>query len=193
MSLQPGWPDWITAVSTALTAILTGFAGFAAVVALRRDTKRQQPIVEPKLRWSEGYILASITVRNRLPESIIITSAEVKKPRRAKISYGRRNVSVPIGNSEPIPPELQKIPLNIDVAPIGTEPNRFDGILMSAGEARSCEFYIQPPAEWRGGNVRIDLRISSMALTIRDRRMVITRTISAPPTRQTDEKASKPA
>jgi hypothetical protein len=121
ISSEPGWPDWITAVSTGLTVILTGLARLAAVAALRRDTKRQQPIIEPKLRWSEGYIRASIIVRNRLPESIVITSAEVKKPRRAKISYSIRNVAGRTDAMEPVPPESKKIPLNIDVAPIGTE------------------------------------------------------------------------
>lgn len=58
------------------------------------------------------------------------------------------------------------------------------------GDVGYFSFAVWPPASWNGGMLRADLRISSKADTIRDRRITISISTPARPSKQTDEKAS---
>lgn len=188
-------PDWITAISTGITAVLTGLAGIAAVAGLRRDTKRQLPIIEPSFDWiSDRLVRARILIRNRLPETIEITSVGIKKPRGSKISFGTRQISGEKRQRwEPVPPEFRNINTRLAISPIGSERLATGGVVFDYGESRTCDFYILPPPDWRSGKIVLVLRISSRALTIRDRRSTITRTIAAPANSKPEEMAKSHA
>ena len=54
------------------------------------------------------------------------------------------------------------------------------------------DLYLLPPPHWSAGRIKIALRISSRALTIRDKRIVIKRRVSAIQRTQTEANARSP-
>jgi hypothetical protein len=83
------------------------------------------------------------------------------------------------------------VELNREISPLGTTSGLFypfDPTVRRA-DVSSIDLYLSPPDKWDGGTVKVDLRISSKSLTIRDKRITIKRRISPRPPKQTDEKA----
>lgn len=168
---QPGfdWPIWITAGATALTAILTGTGGMAAWLALRRERRREMPVVERTFSWIDDHISVGLVVRNRLPESLILDSITVRHPRGATVSSQHGKAVNAYG--EPGLPEPGDGPVmhcGYSVSPLGTQRGQ-----VTAGDSAAWGFALWPPSGWRGGKVVIVLRISSKAETIRNRTIVI--------------------
>jgi hypothetical protein len=81
---------------------------------------------------------------------------------------------------------MGEMPVNVRIAPIGfTSDSLHPGVKRKA-DTYHKEFYISPPDDWGEGSVKIDLRISSKALTIRDRRITIHKRIKPNPISNTD-------
>jgi hypothetical protein len=189
----PSLTDWITAVSTGVTALAAGIAGFIAWLAFRRDVKSSFPIVEANITWADerygNYIEFRPVIRNQLYETIVLNSVQIKRPRGAFIAkkifqdfYGdligleKGSSTIAVVNREIRPAES-----TTDFASPG---------LMRPADIYVESFYFSPPEEWVGGTVKLILRLSSKALTIRDRRITIKRRMSPRPVRQTEEKAN---
>lgn len=177
------WPDWITAVSTALTAIAAGAAGIFGYVAFRRESTKQLPLIETTFKPIKNSKAISLhaVIRNRLTETIVVNSLMVTKP------LGFR-----IGKSDPQGMSRDKasaeLPLDLEVEPLGSilRGAPFDGMPDDTAGIRLLLF---PPENWSHGLVKLEFCISSKALTIRDKRIVIKRRISAIPATHTDANA----
>src|SRR5580700_8594103 len=74
MTEHPSVTDWITAAATGATAIATTIAGFIAWLAFRRDSRNQLPIIEADFGFEWPYRVLNLIIRNRLPETIVVTS-----------------------------------------------------------------------------------------------------------------------
>jgi hypothetical protein len=172
--------DWITAI-----------AGWAAVLAYRRVAKRDFPIIEPYFGWStEGgigpHIRLQLAIRNRLDETLVISECKIKKPKGSTISMGTSadyfGIVVPSKGS------ASRISLNYEISPSGTS---FWAGGEVRGDNRSLTLFLCPPDDWRAGKIVVRLLISSRSSTIRDKRIVIKRRLTAANDMQTDAKASK--
>jgi hypothetical protein len=162
---------WITAWATALTAILTGTGGLAAWLSLRRERQRELPIIERSARWSDDHVTVDVTIRNRLPETITLEEITVLAPRGATISsaYGPPRSEDPWrGPGPPVRTTAKTLEKGSEIRPLGTPRGDFHG-----GDAGRVEFAIWPPASWKQGTLKVALRISSKAGTIRGRRAVL--------------------
>jgi hypothetical protein len=71
--------------------------------------------------------------------------------------------------------------VNCDIEPSGS---------MTGVNVLTRDFYLWPADFWDGGTLKVALRLSIKALTIRHKRIVIKRRISPRPSRQTDERAN---
>lgn len=175
-------PSWITATATVATAILTGTGGLAAWVVLLRERGKEMPIIERSFRWRDDHLLVSLVVRNRLHEAITLDSIKVIKPGGATINW-------PTGPSDRAgdvgPPMAGDGPLlnvGYSAAPLGTpRPQHF-----GSGDTGFWSFSIWPEPSWSGGAIKLVLRISSKAETIRNRRVVIKSMIPAKPSSSND-------
>ena len=88
------------------------------------------------------------------------------------------------------------MPINRDVRPIGDVPPRGPDegpFVASRVDVQLFDIYLRPPPHWSLGRVAIELRISSRALTIRDKRIMIKRRMEAINASNTDENARSPA
>jgi hypothetical protein len=192
MATEGSLPDWITATATGITAVAAGFAAFVAWLAFRRDARASLPVVEADLEWdidgASSFVLVTLTIRNRLEETITLDSARVKRPDGTlisnKIVLGNdgRGIAVKRGDAP-------FIKIEREIQPLGSPTESYFQIIQRT-DVFQTELFLSPPNDWDGGWIRIDLRISSKALTIRDKRMVIKRRISPKPAKQTEAKAN---
>lgn len=183
--------NWITAASTALTAILTGTGGLAAWLVLRRDKLRELPVMERSIHAVDDHLLLALTVRNRLDETIKLDRIELRQPKDATISppYSSIAGAAPYGGPGPAVRGNERFLLpRYSVAAHGTRPSQH-----STGDVAYWKFAIWPSPSWEGGKIVIVLRISSMAETIRNRRIVIKNNVPAATVRQIAEKAKSAA
>ena len=181
--------EWITAVATGATALLTGTGGLAAWLALRREQRRELPVIERSVEWRAGYLLVSLTVRNRLPETITLDRIDLRKPKLATITLGHSPTTDGYGNTgPPLRGGEDFLLVGYSVRPYGSSPSQ-----ISTGDTGHFQFAIWPHPSWVAGGVVMVLRISSKAETIRNRRIVIKSKVAADPAKQAAEKASNRA
>ena len=149
----------------------------------------QLPIIEADFGFEWPYRVLNLIIRNRLPETIVVTSAKIKRPKGSLISKPEWSSK---GGIEIKQPTSNRIDLDFDVAPFGAATVGMPGAPMYADTQR-CDLYLLFPTEWTSGIVAIDLSISSRALTLRDKRMVIKRFTTAPPARKIATSANIPS
>lgn len=185
MANPPHITDWITAISTFLTAAATGIAALVGIAALKREAKKHHPVIEPTFNHLQGGALSlRAVIRNRLTETLIAESVLIKKP----VGMGVAKSSVKgVGRKEST---LEELPLRIEIEPAGSSLHggAFDGSPMNT---HTVHLVLFPPEGWVSGVVEIEFRLSSMASTIRDKRIVIKRRITALKATQTDANANK--
>ena len=177
-------PEWITAIATAATAVAASAAGFIAWVSLRRDAAALPPIIEVSWAWphEERTIYVAMVFRNRLYETLIIDSIRVVQPKKTTIQSEVPNGR---GGTTTVPSTDTKREVKWPIGALGTERS-----MTQPGAVTYHWFELKPPSTWDGGWLVLQLRISSKALTIRDRRITIKRHIPTTPKTQTDAKAS---
>lgn len=176
-------PNWITAVATVATAIIA-YLGFWRT--------RVRPVIETnELLWNTSpeqlqYLELRVAVRNPLWETLIIRSVCVKRPKKSTFAV--------LGGPIPYDPiiqatELHKLKLNWEIGAIGelyeNAPSRY-----APSNILYRSIYIIPPPDWLGGEVKIIFCLSSMASTMRDKRIVIRKHVKAAAKRITDDTAS---
>lgn len=179
-------PEWITAIATVATALLTGTGGVATWLALRREGRRQLPIIEFDLsRRATGEALVDLRIRNRLDETLVLTELAVVRPRGALAS--NRFVKTADGRrGEAVAGTASKLSLNVVIGP-EEDRSHIPGFRPSYLQT----FTLWPPERFLSGqSVELSLRFSSKALTIRDKRIVIKNSMPAAIAMQTDEKAN---
>lgn len=186
MAEQHNLTGWITAIATGATAFLTGTGGLAAWLALRRERMRELPVVERSLRWEGDYLLLSLTVRNRLAETIVLDRIDVLSPSGATITLPTSPGDLPYHSpNPPIRGGTSRLSPGYHVDPHGRPQTRHQ-----SGDTGYWSFAIWPAPSWRSGKVTVALRISSRADTIRNRRLVIKNKIAVVPKVQTDANAN---
>jgi len=154
-------------VATAFTGLTGGVIAWFAWLALRRDNRTQLPIVEPgHSHWENGKVRVRIFVRNNLRETLTVESVRVGHPRRSVIS--RQSDAY----------YAKTLELGNRIRPIG-EGDRVQPNQLQPGPGW-FDLWVDPPRGWRSGQIAIELRISSMARTIRSKR-IVTKTFVPPP------------
>src|SRR5690242_11327226 len=80
-------PEWITALATAATAFAAGLTALFGWIGVRRDSRRQLPIVEADVRWngSGEQVELMLIVRNLLYETLVLHSIAVVAPKGMRV------------------------------------------------------------------------------------------------------------
>lgn len=144
------------------------------------------PVVERSIYWDGAHLILKLTVTNRLPETLTLNSVEIKSPRGTTISDQSGPGEKDWQPGPPVPGESSVMVCNYIVRRAGTAASQH-----GAGDTSYWGFSVWPPASWRAGEVKIVLRISSKAETIRNSRIVIKSRVPADPARTTDDRAKR--
>jgi hypothetical protein len=182
---NPSITDWLTSGATIATAIGAGLAAWVTFLGYRLAIRRASPVIEPDIYWISSAdtgrcLQIHLTVKNRLDETLRLGRLSIKTPKGCLISLGRwepqgDNLFPARGDAAFL--DLANAP-RPDYREVG--PNR---------ESRPILF-VCPPSGWAGGKFRAEVRISTKAFTIRDRRIAIQSVVQPDPKMQTDAKAS---
>jgi hypothetical protein len=180
-------PEWITSVATAATAVAAAVTGFIAWLALRREAQPLPPVIEISCTWpyKDRTLTLSLVIRNRIYETVTIDSVRVVRPKGMTL-----NVDIPDGRGgyTSQPTTERERALKWSVGALGTDQS-----VTQSGDVSYHWLALKPPVDWDGGWIVLEFRISSKALTIRDKRMVIKRQVPTAPKTQTEAKANRPA
>jgi hypothetical protein len=176
----------INTIGTLVIAVATSAYALIGWRAWRQQQADRQPIVELRHYWqSDGSLTLSVTIRNRLGESMVVEEARVLRPRLARLTGERTQDK--LGQEVGFAPAKEtRITLDWNVAPVGTLPATGLGGRMRFGGTAANEtivMNVQFPSGWRGGQLKIALRIASVSLNVH-RRVTIKRRIPAPPASQ---------
>jgi hypothetical protein len=191
----PFWTDFVTSLATAGTLVAAAVGATVALLVYRRDARLDMPIVEPDFNWEYDPALGrclrvSLRIVNRLDETLIIESATVSRPPYATISAAAEFITPShYLDHRPTASSKRKIDLDWRIPPAGANAETFTTPRLE--DAIRQLLYVLPPPSWNGGTLRITLRISSKALTIRARRTIIKRRLPASTSSETEETASK--
>ncbi|MBX3476689.1 MAG: hypothetical protein KF910_03725 [Brevundimonas sp.] len=164
----PNLADWIIAAATVTTAILTGTGGIAAWLTLRREKIRDLPIIERVAEWRGDYISLRLICRNRLPETLTLDRLAIRKPRTFTISPPTDSGLVPFDPDPPVRGTSSSMDTPHSVEARGTVRE-----LARRSDTAHWAFAIWPTADWNGGPIVLELRLSSRAETLRNRRFRI--------------------
>ena len=176
----------INAVAALVTAAATSATGYFAWRAWRQQQADREPVVELRHHWeSDGSLTLRVTIRNRLGESMVVEEASVLRPRRALLTRERARDETG-GEAGFAPAKEARIRLDWNVAPVGTPPAMLGGRMPMGGTGanETIVMNVQFPQGWRGGRLKIALRIASTSLDVKRRWVTIKRRIPAPPADQ---------
>jgi hypothetical protein len=171
----------INAAAAVVTAAATSATGYFAWRAWRQQQADRQPVVELRHDWlGDGSLSLWVTIRNRLGESMVVEEAHVLRPRRALLTRDRARDETG-GESGFAPAKERRIRLDWNVAPFGT-PTATVGRGSFAGTSANerIQMNAQFPGGWRGGQLKLALRIASVSLDEQRRWIKIKRRIPAP-------------
>jgi hypothetical protein len=189
---QDALPDWITAAATAATALASAAAVLFAWLRYRREGRAPLPIIETNLSWdSKDRVVAKIVVRNQMYETVYVDSVRILSPNGVYIMQEKYNGK---GGTDVLPTTDRSQQLEWEIDPLGeVRSSIFGRGQMQHSDVAHRWLYFTMPHGWAGGALRLEFRISSAALTIRDKRMVVKRHVPAAIATQTDANASNQA
>jgi hypothetical protein len=139
-------PEWITAIATSATALLTLLSMAYAAWRRRRDRLPLIEVRQLELR-RDGTFVFRLTIRNRLTETIALEEVRISRPRGAPVRGA--------GNAQQFVSALRMT----ERAPPASDD----------ADAKDIMLWMKPPLGWQGGKVAFELRVSSLASTIRSR------------------------
>ena len=145
-------PLSITAIAASLTAALGGN------LILRRHRDRLPTIEVDHTQWEDDLIAVFLIIRNRFVEWLVVEEITVKRPHGTIVrSEDRRAVFAATARlAARIPP-------------------------FPDGGGYGFSFWMKPPSGWAGGDIRFELRFSSMASTLRHKTIKVSGAVSTPP------------
>jgi hypothetical protein len=174
----------VNTVGTLVIAVATSATTIIAWRAWRQQQADRQPVVELRHHWErDGSLTLWLTIRNRLGESMVVEEARVLRPRRARLTRERTRDELG-GEAGFVRATAASIPLDWNVAPVGTPPaTALDGRIRFGGTAanETIAMNVQFPNGWRGGQLKLALRLTSISAHQQRSRTKLRRSIPAPP------------
>jgi hypothetical protein len=137
-------PLSITAIVASLTAALGGN------LILRQRRGRLPTIEVDHIQWEDDLIAVFLIIRNHFVEWLVVEEITAKRPHGTIVrSEDRRAVFAATARlAARIPP-------------------------FPDGGGYGFSFWMKPPSGWAGGDIRFELRLSSMTSTLRHKRIKV--------------------
>jgi hypothetical protein len=159
----------LTEVKDAVPFVTTGAAILGAVAAIvaaifsalsyRRESAKNRMVIEAQPLWHpRGLPAMGVVVRNLGDETLVVTAAEICRPKGSKLAIDSEGLFglTPSFN----PPQQQRVEVNV----VAFSFERMKGGSgVSALNQAVVPIYFQPPRDWNGGWIRVRVAVSSLA------------------------------
>lgn len=165
-------------ISNLITSLATALTAAVLICEAIKKKHAEDPILELKATYSNKIIRVFLTTRNRMAETLTITSISVTLPKGSLISTYERTTDSATGKVAW--DKFQPSPVSVEIAlpPAGT-PARSGPVaaLEQHGSSATTVFAVEPPDGWTSGRLRISVTASTNSDPSKSRRFSVSRTI----------------
>jgi hypothetical protein len=148
-----------------------------SALAYRHERAKGRTVVEAQPLWHpRGLPTIPIVVRNLSDETLVVTAAEILRPRSSKIATDSQGL---FGLAPAFdPPEQQCLKINLVAFSLARVRG---GSGVSALNEAVVPLYFEPPKNWDGGWIKIRIAVASLASDAKPRWITVNRHIDKRP------------
>ena len=168
---------FVTAVAAILGAVAAIVAAIFSALSHRRESAKNRTVVEAQPLWHpRGLPAMAVVVRNLGEETLVVTAAEICRPKGSKIAIDSEGL---FGLTPPFnPPQQQHVKVNR----VAFSFARMKGSsAVSALNEAVVALYFDAPKSWDGGRVKIRIAVASLASDAKPRWISVKRYLDKRP------------
>jgi hypothetical protein len=162
---------FVTAVAAILGAVAATVAAIFSALSHRRESAKGRTVIEAQPLWHpRGLPAIGVVVRNLGDETLVVTAAEICRPKGSKLAIDSEGLFglTPSFN----PPQQQHVKVNR----VAFSFARMKGSsAISALNEAVVPLYFEAPKNWDGGRIKIRIAVASLASDAKPRWITVTR------------------
>lgn len=161
---------FVTAVAAILGAVAAIVAAIFSALSHRRESAKNRTVVEAQPLWHpRGLPAMAVVVRNLGEETLVVTAAEICRPKGSKLAIDSEGL---FGLTPSFNPPQE----HVNVNRVAFSFARMKGSLaVSALNEAVVPLYFQAPKNWDGGRIKIRIAVASLASDARPRWITVER------------------
>ena len=168
---------FVTAVAAILGAVAATVAAIFSALSHRRESAKGRTVIEAQPLWHpRGLPAMAVVVRNLGDETLVVTAAEICRPKGSKLAIDSEGLFglTPSFN----PPQQQCVQVNR----VAFSFARMKGSsAVSALNEAVVPLYFEAPKNWDGGWIKIRIAVASLASDARPRWITVKRYLDKRP------------
>lgn len=168
---------FVTAVAAILGAAAAIVAAIFSALSHRRESAKGRTVIEAQPLWHpRGLPAMAVVVRNLGDETLVVTAAEICRPKSSKLAIDSEELFglTPSFN----PPQQQRVEVNV----VAFSFARMKGSsAVSALNQAVVPLYFEAPKNWDGGWIKIRIAVASLASDARPRWITVKRYLDKRP------------
>lgn len=168
---------FVTAVAAVLGGVAATVAAIFSALSHRRESAKNRTVVEAQPLWHpRGLPAMAVVVRNLGEETLVVTAAEICRPKGSKIAIDSEGLFglTPLFN----PPQQRRVKTNR----VAFSFARMKGSsAVSALNEAVVPLYFEAPKNWDGGRIKIRIAVASLASDARPRWITVERYLDKRP------------
>jgi hypothetical protein len=162
---------FVTPVAAILGAVAATVAAIFSALSHRRESAKGRTVIEAQPLWHpRGLPAIGVVVRNLGDETLVVTAAEICRPKGSKLAIDSEGLFglTPLFN----PPQQQRVKTNR----VAFSFARMKGSsAVSAVNEAVVPLYFEAPKHWDGGWIKIRIAVASLASDAKPRWITVTR------------------
>ena len=164
---------WLREVVPSVTAV----AALSSALSHRRESAKGRTVIEAQPLWHpRGLPAIGVVVRNLGDETLVVTAAEICRPKRSKLAIDSEGLFglTPSFN----PPQQQHVKVNRVAFSLARMKS---SSAVSALNEAVVPLYFEAPKNWDGGWIKIRIAVASLASDARPRWITVKRYLDKRP------------
>ena len=162
---------FLIAVAAILGAVAATVAAIFSALSHRRESAKNRTVIEAQPLWHpRGLPAMAVVVRNLGDETLVVTAAEICRPKGSKLAIDSEGL---FGLTPSFNPPQQR---HVKVNRVAFSFARMKGSsAVSALNEAVVPLYFQPPRGWDGGWIKVRIAVASLASEAKPRWITVTR------------------
>jgi len=168
---------FVTAVAAILGAVAATVAAIFSALSHRRESAKGRTVIEAQPLWHpRGLPAVAVAVRNLGDETLVVTAAEICRPRGSRVAIDSEGLFglTPSFN----PPRQQRVKVNLVAFSFARMKS---SSAVSALNEAVVPLYFEAPKNWDGGWIKIRIAVASLASDARPRWVTVKRYLDKRP------------
>ena len=157
--------------------VVTAVAAIFSALSHRRESAKNRTVIEAQPLWHpRGLPAMAVVVRNLGDETLVVTAAEICRPKGSKLAIDSEGL---FGLTPPFNPPQQQ---HVKVTRVAFSFARMKGSsAVSALNEAVVPLYFEAPKNWDGGWIKIRIAVASLASDAKPRWIAVKRYLDKRP------------